>query len=712
MAAQAQASPLPQSTWRRALPLLIVLGALLLAPAMMQALRIDVSRFPAEWNLGLRQPIDAFQSWVIGNRATHPLFVYFFEPLSDFIDAGLVWVEDLLLAAPWIGVIAIFSLLGYLLSGARLALLCGLGLWLMGAFGLWAPGMQTLALMTLAVVFSLAVGIPLGILAAFSDRFDRFLRPILDAMQTMPAFVYLIPVVLFFGVARVPAVVATVIYAIPPAIRLTALGIRQVSPPAIEAARAFGSTRLQLLFKVQLPLALPALMTGVNQTIMMALSIVVIAALVGAGGLGREVLLALQRLQVGKALEAGLAIVFLAVILDRLSEGLSKIDLSAPPRRLSHVLPRWIPACWEAAIIATRAALRRIAEAPAAAIGRVLSLRAKSPIATEATHAALRRRAGLINSVLLISMLFVLDASIFHFGTFPENWRVPLRQPADAAVAWMRDNLYEHSLGTITIGDWNAEIKVGTRPISDFLTLRVLDSVRALLRDVLPWPTVILLTMALAYFAGGRRLALISGAGLLFIGLLGMWELSMDTLSQVLVATAVTMLIALPLGVWASQSDRAQRALRPVLDFLQTIPSFVFLVPVIMLFNIGRVAGLIASVLYAVAPGVRLTDLGIRQVAAEAVEAAHAFGSTRRQTLFKVQLPMALPAIMLGINQMIMAVLAMVIIAGLVGGAGLGLEVVSGLANNQTGQGLEAGLAIVVLAIVIDRITQAWANRR
>ncbi len=714
MAAQTQAISLSQPLWKRALPLLIVLGALLVAPALMQVWRVDASTFPAEWNLGLRKPIDEFQGWVIGNRASHPLFVTFFEPLSDFIDAGLVWVEDVLLAAPWIVMLAVFSLLGYLLSGARLALLCGLGLWLMGAFGLWQPSMQTLALMTVSVLFSLAVGIPLGILAAFSDRFDRFLRPILDAMQTMPAFVYLIPVVLFFGVARVPAVVATVIYAIPPAIRLTALGIRHVSPPAIEAARSFGSTRLQMLLKVQLPLALPAVMTGVNQTIMMALSIVVIAALVGAGGLGREVLLTLQRLQVGKALEAGLAIVFLAIILDRLSEGLSQIDLSAPPTRPGRTLslPRWIPARWEPAIFTTSTALRRIAQMPANLIGGVVSRPLRPQRAAEDVRESFRRHTGLMNSLLIIIALFVVDAWVFHFGAFPEDWRVPLRQPADAAVAWMRDNLYEQSLGTINLGGQTVEVKIGTRPISDFLTLRVLDPVRALLRDVLSWPAAILLAMALAYYAGGGRLAIFSGAGLFFIGLLGMWELSMDTLSQVLVATLVTMLIALPLGVWASQSDRVQRALRPVLDLLQTIPSFVFLVPVIMLFNIGRVAGLIASVLYAIAPGVRLTDLGIRQAPAEAVEAARAFGSTRAQTLRKVQLPMAMPAIMLGVNQMIMAVLAMVIIAGLVGGAGLGLEVVSGLANNQTGQGLEAGLAIVVLAIIIDRITQAWANRR
>jgi ABC-type proline/glycine betaine transport system permease subunit len=205
---------------------------------------------------------------------------------------------------------------------------------------------------------------------------------------------------------------------------------------------------------------------------------------------------------------------------------------------------------------------------------------------------------------------------------------------------------------------------------------------------------------------------LFSAVGLLLIGLLGMWEDSMITLSQAIVAVIITVVIAIPLGILAARSDPVEQSLRPLLDTLQTIPPFVFLVPVIMLFNIGSVPGIIASVLYALPPGIRLTNLGIRQVAAETVEAAIAFGSTPLQTLLKVQLPLALPAIMLGVNQVVMMVLAMVIIAGLVGGGGLGLEAVTGLAKNQTGRGIEAGLAIVILAMIMDRMTQAWAKRK
>jgi glycine betaine/proline transport system permease protein len=604
--------------------------------------------FPTQWNLGLREAADGFSQWVISNRITSPVFLFFFDPISAAIDAFVRAAESVLLGAHWAIIIGLTALAGWLLGGWKLALGCALGLFLCGLMGLWPQTMQTLALMVVSVTIALLISIPLGIACALSDRFDRALRPILDAMQVMPAFVYLIPVVLFFGVARVPAVVATVIYAIPPAVRLTNLGIREVQPAAVEAARAFGSTRGQILRKVQLPLALPAIMAGVNQTIMMALSIVVIAAMVGAGGLGREVYLSLQRLQVGRAFEAGLAIVLIAVILDRLSEALSKIDPT------------------QYAIRDTRSS--RVA------------------------YSVLRRPSFV--GALVILTLTALCVVLFQ-DAFPEEWRLGLAQPVDDAVRWLRDSLF-----------------FVTRPLSDFITLTLLNPFRDLLRDVAPWPVVIAAVAAVAYLVSGWRLALGCAIGMSLLGLLGMWPQSMDTLSQVLVTTAVTVLLALPIGIAASQSDGVRRVLRPVLDFLQTVPTFVYLVPVVMLFNVGRVPGLIASVLYAIPVGIKLTDLGIRQVSPEAVEAAHAFGSTRGQTIVKVQLPLARSAIALSVNQMIMMVLAMVVIAGMVGGAGLGLEAVIGLTRSETGIGISAGLCIVILAMILDRITQAWAARQ
>jgi glycine betaine/proline transport system permease protein len=445
-----------------------------------------------------------------------------------------------------------------------------------------------------------------------------------------------------------------------------------------------------MLFKVQIPLALPSIMAGVNQTIMMALGIVVIAALIGAGGLGGQVLKALQTLKVGLALEAGLAIVFLAIVLDRLSEGLSRLDLTQGRR--PGPTSRW------------QAAMQGPWQAPAllfASVAAAIGPRLGQPVSRERARSFFTAHVLLINGLLLLAILWLISAALASSPLFPAGWRIPLHTPVDAAVAWMRDNLF--NIGGSKI--------FGTGPLSDFITTGILDPLRYLFTTALPWPVVILLAMLGALATGGWRLSLFAGAGMLLLGLLGMWEPSMNTLSQVLAAVVVTVVIALPLGILTSRSNMAQTLLRPVLDTLQTIPSFVFLVPVIMLFNVGRVPGLIAAVLYALPPGVKLIDLGIRQVAPEAVEAAQSFGSTYRQTLTKVLLPLSLPSIMLGINQIIMMVLAMVVISGLVGGAGLGLEAVTGLAKVQTGRGIEAGLAIVILAMILDRMTQAWAAK-
>ncbi len=696
---------------KRDLIYLTAIVVIFLLPMLIRYLPLDISEFPEAWNIHLREPLDNFQDWTISNRTTHPLFVWFFDPISDAIDFGIRRLEAFLLWLPWSVVIIGTFLLGQRAGGLRVALLSGMGLLFMGLIGLWTESMQTLALMGVSVFIALVLGIPLGIVAARYDKFETGLRPLLDAMQTMPAFVYLIPVLLFFGIARVPSVVATVIYALPPAIRLTNLGIRRVSPTAVEAARAFGSTPWQILTKVQLPLAMPAIMTGVNQTIMMALGIVVIAALIGAGGLGREVLIALQRLKVGEGLEAGLAIVFMAIILDRISHSFSQQDTTHTakqsqgfnllPNRLDRfALARGFEQGLQTILNGCDRLSQTVTRGLAAIVSGGLRLLGQKETA-QSVPPFFQRHAFLLDSLLFIAILLVINSFVFNFGQFPESWSLEMSRPVDAGVAWMRDNLYQ-------IGD----LPIGTGPLSEFLVLYCINPLRSLFQNWLPWPLVILGIALLAHAVTGWRMALFSAVGLFFIGLLGMWEHGMDTLTQVIVATIVTVVIAVPVGVLASRNDTFEALLRPILDTLQTIPFFVYLVPVIMLFNIGRVPGIMASVLYALPPGIRLTNLGIRRISPETVEAAKAFGSTPFQILSKVQIPLAMPAIMLGINQVVMMVLAMVVVAGLVGGGGLGLEAVIGLAKNQTGRGIEAGLAIVFLAMIMDRITQAWAKKR
>jgi len=242
-----------------------------------------------------------------------------FDGFADGVKFVIDGLLGMLQAVPPLALIVVLASLVTWKAGWRLGLFTVAGLFLVHNIQLWTPFLQTLALVVTAQVLIIVVGVPLGILAASSDLADRIMRPILDFMQTMPAFVYLIPAVMFFGIGLVPGVVATFIFSIPPLVRLVNLGIRQVPVDLVEAADAFGTTRLQKLVKVQVPLALPTMMAGINQSIMLNLSMVVIAGMIGARGLGAEVLRGIQRIQVGQGFEAGLAVVILAIVLDRLT---------------------------------------------------------------------------------------------------------------------------------------------------------------------------------------------------------------------------------------------------------------------------------------------------------------------------------------------------------------------------------------------------------
>ncbi len=659
----------------------------------------SVGGFPESLDIGLAETVNEARNWVVTNQNDHWLFALVFNPLRDSIDWFIRLVEDWLLAVPWFVTVAAVTLVVGKALGMRASVLGLLGVLYFGLVGLWVESVQTFALMAVSVLISLLLGVPLGIWSARSDRADRAMRPVLDAMQTLPAFVYLIPVVLFFGIARVPSVVATVVYALPPVVRLTNLGIRQVPGEALEAAAMFGSTRRQTLTKVQLPLALPTILAGINQTIMMALSIVVIAALIGAGGLGQEVLDALRNRQVGRALEAGLAIVVLAMLLDRITHGFAGLA----ERRGSRF--RLLPDLWTEYAAAQRfeSAVARLALQVRSVSGRIVdpfaAAAARFRVVGERGSSWLSTNAATVVAVAALALATVAGIAA-GWQQFPTWLSVSFADWADAAVDWARDNLYE-------IGGTG----LGTGPLSDFVTTWIVKPLREWLATGVAWPVMIVAAVLLGWQAAGPGVAAFAAASLAGIGFLGMWELAMDTLAQVLVAVAISLMIGIPLGVWAARSDLGERMLRPVLDFLQTIPSFVLLVPVIILFNVGRIPGIIASVLYALPPVVRLTSLGIREVSAAATEASRSFGATPRQTLTKVQVPLAMPSIMAGINQTVLLVLAMVVIAGLVGGGGLGLEAVRGLARADTGLGFEAGISIVLLAMVLDRITQGWADR-
>ena len=269
-------------------------------------------------NFNIGDGIDTAVNYILDN----------FSPFLDLIASAIGFVtetiQDALLALPMPVGIAIFVALSLWRVGLGFGLLTGIALWLVDHMGLWSAMMETLSLVIASTLMAMIIGLPLGIAMARKDSVAAIVRPILDLMQTMPAFVYLIPAAMFFGLGAVPGAIATVIFAMPPVVRLTNLGIRQVHHEFIEAGNAFGCTSTQLLFKIQLPNALPSIMAGINQTIMLSLSMVVIASMIGAGGLGNTVLTGIQRLDVGTGFEGGLAVVILAVILDRITQSLGQ----------------------------------------------------------------------------------------------------------------------------------------------------------------------------------------------------------------------------------------------------------------------------------------------------------------------------------------------------------------------------------------------------
>ena len=271
--------------------------------------------FPIDTSKEIEGSLDDSVDWIVIN------FGDFFDAISDALKVVLGKLRDLLVWIPWPVMMALVFIIGWKVASLKIAAMSVIGLAILATVNLWEPTMVTVAIMIVSVFLSIVVGVPVGILAARSDAVDTGIRPVLDTMQTMPSFVYLVPGIMLFGLGNVAAIFATVLYALPPCIRLTNLGIRQVDASVVEAGRSFGSSYMQLLFKIQIPMAIPTIMAGINQTVMMALAMSTIAAMVGAGGLGIEVLRAMGQLKEGEAIIAGCAIVILAIIIDRISQG-------------------------------------------------------------------------------------------------------------------------------------------------------------------------------------------------------------------------------------------------------------------------------------------------------------------------------------------------------------------------------------------------------
>lgn len=619
--------------------------------------------YPRGWVVPLKTWISGFMKWLIND---FDLGLFTFREFTRGIAWLLEWpyrlAEGLLaggfavpmgdgavLSVPplsWLGVATALALFAYRVGGRGLAVLIALCFLYLAVFGQWDSAMITLSSIMVAVPLGVAGGLGLGILGYRSPAVERAMTPLLDLMQTVPVFAYLVPVLFLFGFGPVAAMIATIIYAMPPMVRVTMLALKLVPAEIREFGRMAGCSRRQMTWKVLLPAARPSLMVGVNQVIMLSLNMVIIASMIGAGGLGHDVLASLRRLAIGDGLEAGVAITLLAIALDRLSQATAE-DVTKPDHeRAAQRGPLW-------------------------------------------------RRFPYLSAALVVLVATTLaGVAVAPFRTYPAFAEVTTEVMWDDLVAWINVNFFDE-----------------LEAVKTFLLLNLLIPVKRFLLQ-LPWSAVLLVVALAGLQLGGWRLAALTASLAGFIVVTGQWEKAMITVYLCAISVLFATLIGCPLGILAAANERAHRVLQVVIDTLQTLPSFVYLIPVVMLFRVGDFAAMIAIVAYAIPPAVRYTNHGIRRIPPPLIEAARTSGCTRRQILLKVQLPLAMPEIMLGINQTIMFALSMLVITALVGTRDLGQEVYIALTKADTGRGIVAGVSVAFIAIIADRLIGAWAGRR
>jgi len=536
--------------------------------------------------LGGMETIVAFTSW-------------------DWIDAN-PWAE--LPGLPWTIVAAGAAILGYKLSGKGLALFAGLVMIYISVFGQWKPSMQTLSFILVAAPLSFIFGLTLGVMAFKSKRVEKLLYPILLVMQTMPQYAVLVPAIVLFGIGDHAAVIITMVVAVPPMILLTLLGLRGIPPEVIEAGRMSGCNNWQLMTKVLIPTARRDILIGVNQVIMVCFSMAVISAFIGAKGLGFNLLLALNQLNIGLALEAGLCISLIAILLDKMS------------------------LAW---------------------------------------------------------------AGSNYLFEVPHNKGISTADFWNKGVDWIWDTFF-HTL----------------KIFNTWLIVDVLQPMRALYLRM-PAVATLVLVIGAGYIIGGIRSALVVGGLTLFIALSPWWDRALVTLYMATFGVFISTIIGFTVGIISFQNKHTANFMLGVCDIFQTFPSFVYLIPVMMLFGVTDTSVLIAVIVYATIPATRYTIEGLRSVPEALHDAATMSGVNKVQRLLKIEFPLAFPHMMLGLNQTIVFALFMVIIGAFIGTEDLGQYILKALSDKKgAGIGLTLGLCVAFIGLIFDHLIRTWVGKR
>lgn len=628
------------------------MAAVILGGVLLSLVWDGATRWPLEWVIPLEGWLTGFITWLKRDATILGTpFTDITRTIGSALEAPVDWMDYLLVRGsktlglsqlPWVAVTAGVVLLAHWVGGWRIAFLALATCFYLVFFNLWKDSMRTMTIVLVAVPMSAAIGLFLGIWVTRSKRAAAFFLPIFDVMQATPHLAYLPPVAALFSFGSVSALIATVVFAMPPMARCTILALQTVQSELIESGKMSGCTSRQLLWRVSLPSSQRTLMLGLNQVVMQTFAMVVIASIVGASGLGQKLLYSLQQLKIGAAIEQGLAITLIAIVLDRITQA--------------------------------------YANKPAD-----YSLRNKSWL-----H---RHRHLLLFAVALVGAY--IAAEFFREAKLmPRKYTITFGTELDDAI---------RAFNVIAFPYLN--------PFRDFVTLNVLLPIRDFFLW-LPWPVFVGAIAVGAWRLGGRPVLLLCVALVMSFIVTGFWVEAMKTTYLVFISLLICLAIGIPIGVWCARKASVAKVTMSVCDTLQTFPSFIYLIPAIMLFRVGDFANVVAIIPYAVVPAIRFTYLGLKLIPPVTVEAAIANGATRRQRLWKVELPMALPEIMLGVNQTIMMALAMTAITALIGSTDLGQEVVRAISTQNFGRGILCGFFIAALGIVADRLIGAWAHQR
>ena len=551
---------------------------------------------------------------------------------------------------PWTVVSASAIMIGYYLSGRGLAILAAFSTIYISVFGQWEPSMETLSFVLVAAPVSFILGLGFGVWAYKSKTTETVLMPLLNVAQTMPHFSYLVPVMVFFGVGDHAGAIATIIFATPPMIRLTLLGLKKVSPEVLDAGMMSGCNNYQLMSKVLIPTARRDILIGVNQVIMQCLAMAVIASFIGAKGLGFNLLLALNQLKIGQALELGICIVLIAVFLDKLS-------LAWANKQTDYF--------------------------------------ADLPFIERHKYAVSFAIILVVGSLLAILGTFLFKDGINYLYMIPHNKGYTSQLFWQSGVDWIWDTFFFSLQGFNTWLIQGVLIPMKTAYLS------------------MPVIATFTLVMGIGYIIGGIRSALVVGGFLLVIALLQWWERALITAYMASFGVLVSGLIGITVGSLCARSKIASKVILLVCDTFQTFPSFIYLIPVIMLFGVTDTSVLIAVIVYATIPATRYTVEGLTSVPQALQDAGSMSGVNRMQRWLKIEMPLALPHIMLGLNQTVVFALFMVIIGAMIGTDDLGQFILKALSDKQgIGNGLLLGLCVAFIGLAVDHLIQTWAKQR